>query len=346
MKNTPPLAIPFNSADRQLAMAFAAEQSTPQKGMRIYLNTLAVLAVRRYLQYLHIATECTAGESWHPGLRALFDVADLVLPDLGKLECRPVLAGETAIALPPETATDRIGYVAVQFGDSTDPAQPAQLNQAQILGFVPAPATVDPASEPLTELQVANLQPLDALLEHLTQLEATRTESPSSPLQTTQHSASTTSTTVQLRQWLHNIFEPGWQAIESLLIPQTPGYAFRLAAAQRAKLIQLMPSAPIDSDVAIPETPVLYRVALALALKREERDRSSIHLQLHPLGDRSQLPPQIRLAILTETGEVFREIIARDNDTLLQYEIGVQPGEQFSVQVTLGDATATETFIF
>ena len=124
------LTVPLGSLAHALARPFAAEQITPQKGKKTYLNTLAIYAVHTYLKWLQIETEISQGDSWHPLKRALFDVADLVIPGVGKLECRPVLPGETAFSLPPEVTEDRIGYVAVQFNE--------RLNEVQLLGFVRA----------------------------------------------------------------------------------------------------------------------------------------------------------------------------------------------------------------
>lgn len=155
----PHLTIPLSNTAHNLGRQFAAQQATPEKGMRVYLNTLAVWAVHRYLKYLQIETELPLGDSWNPGLQALLDVADLLVPNLGKLECRPVLPNETVVALPPEVTQDRIGYLAIQFSD--------RLQDAQLLGFAPAVGV-----NPLEELRIAELQPLDTLLDILDQLES------------------------------------------------------------------------------------------------------------------------------------------------------------------------------
>ena len=92
-------------------------------------------------------------------LRSRWDVADLVIPNIGKLECRHLWQEETALALPPEVTEDRIGYVAVQLGE--------QLDQASLRGFAPA---VAPSMSP-APLLVEDLQPLDALFDCLHRLE-------------------------------------------------------------------------------------------------------------------------------------------------------------------------------
>jgi hypothetical protein len=63
-------------------------------------------------------------------------VADLVLPNVGKLECRPVLPAEIAFEIPLEVIIDRIGYVAIQFHQ--------KLDSVDLLGFAPAITSEEP----------------------------------------------------------------------------------------------------------------------------------------------------------------------------------------------------------
>lgn len=149
------LEVPLGIEAHRLARQFAAEQYTPQKRKQVYLNTLAVYAVHRYLQWLQVDTDLSCSDSWHPVLRNRWDVADLFIPGIGKLECRPVLPGETAFALPLEVTEDRIGYIGVQFSE--------QLDYVQLLGFAKAMAT---AISP-QQLFISELQPLEKLPDYL-----------------------------------------------------------------------------------------------------------------------------------------------------------------------------------
>lgn len=161
MNNTETLfiTVPLEKEAHLWARGFAAEQATPDKGKRVYLNTLAVYAVQSFLKWLQIETDLEDADSWHPIARSLFNVADLVIPNLGKLECRPVLIGENVLTLPPEVMEDRIGYIAVGFQE--------QLNEVQLLGFAPA---LEPGNV-LTQLPITNLQPLENLIDYLYRLE-------------------------------------------------------------------------------------------------------------------------------------------------------------------------------
>lgn len=160
MNNTfsPLLRVPLDLEIHSRARHLATQQSTVEKGKRVYLNALAVYAVHCYLKWLQIPTDLTESDCTNPVKAALSNVADLVIPNVGKLECCPVLPQETVILLL-NTRENRIGYVAVQFQET--------LDSVQLLGFAP---TFDEAN-PQTELAVSELQPIEALLEQITRLE-------------------------------------------------------------------------------------------------------------------------------------------------------------------------------
>lgn len=235
-----PLTIPLTQTARDLAQQFANQQATPEKGMRVYLNTLAVWAVCRYLNWLRIDADATQGDSWNPSLRALFDTADLAIPGVGKVECRPVLAGEEAVLLPPEVQENRSGYFAVQFGE--------RLGEVELLGFYPAIASATRDRIPLTEFQS-----LDAFLEYLN----AATPAPSSE-------------PIQLQQWLQNIYSRSWQAVEAFVVPSTPALAFRRNIVQRGKRLAL--DCPLVLIVALqPEESNTFGIRLQLFPQGEQK---------------------------------------------------------------------------
>lgn len=156
---TPLLRVMLEPEVHEMARQLAAVQATVNKGKQVYLNTLAVYAVYTYLKWLQIETDLNSSDSWNPVKTALSNVADLVIPGIGKLECFPVLPGETTISLSSDVIENPIGYVAVQFTES--------LDSVQLLGFVPSQ---DPLNFPQL-LAVAELMPIDALSEQITRLE-------------------------------------------------------------------------------------------------------------------------------------------------------------------------------
>jgi hypothetical protein len=155
----PLLTVPLDLKAHEMARQLAAVQSTVQKGKRVYLNALAVYAVHSYLKWLQIETDLEGSDSFNQVKTALANVADLAITGIGSLECRPVLPGETTMLLPEEVIENRIGYVGVQFS--------TRLDSVQLLGFAPS---LD-SSNPPQQIAVAELMPIDALIEQITRLE-------------------------------------------------------------------------------------------------------------------------------------------------------------------------------
>ncbi|KAB8330569.1 DUF1822 family protein [Scytonema tolypothrichoides VB-61278] len=309
------LTLPITQAASRTAQQFANQQPTPEKAEQVRLNTLCVWVVNEYLEMMDIPTQLTKSDSWNSVLRLCTDVADLELLGIGRLECRSVRFGEEICYIPPETWEERVGYVVVQIDES--------LQEAKLLGFVRNVAT--------EELPLSQLQPLEDFIEYLAQLRQT-------PIRTL----------VNLNQWLVGIFDAGWQTVEYLWNqPELrPGYAFRSgetlvqndtnktqALTRRAKLI--------DLGIQIANQPVI----LIVEIRPNTNQQTGIRLQLHPTGHQIYLIPGIQLTVLDESGAVFLETQARSADNYLQLQFRGEPAEQFSVKVSLNDASVTENFI-
>lgn len=151
--------IALTPENHQVAKKFAIQQDNTEKAKQVYLNTLAVLAVKTFLEEISFPPDLEAGDSWNAGIRCFHDVADLLIPDLGKIECRPILPGDTKVSLPIEVLEDRIAYIAVRFQE--------ELDQVQLLGYHP---TLDP-NLPSHQLEISQLEPIENLIDYLFRLE-------------------------------------------------------------------------------------------------------------------------------------------------------------------------------
>jgi hypothetical protein len=156
-----PVVISLGAEAHHRAKTFAVEQITQERQRRVYMDTLAVYAVHSFLRWMDVETDLEASESWNRLPGDLEEGADLVLPQLGTLECCAVLPGETSCTVPTASIRERIGYVLVQFEQN--------LGQVQVLGFVPP---LDP-DDPPARLDYSNLQPIETLFEYLERLEDT-----------------------------------------------------------------------------------------------------------------------------------------------------------------------------
>ncbi|GAB4131684.1 MAG: hypothetical protein Fur0046_00810 [Cyanobacteria bacterium J069] len=316
------LPIPLNQTAFQHAAQFAAEQATPGKGKRVYLNTLAVCAVQTYLNWLEIDTALDEGDCWQPGLRTVLDVADLVVPGVGTLECRPVMPGETALTIPPEANQDRIGYVAVQFHE--------QLDAVELLGFVRGfhqneeGVLAEPMTVPLDELL-----PLDSLLDAL---------QPDLAI-------------VNLRDWLMGLFrQDEWRSPEALITSHrtlrsgsrnTTSGSFSVPPAIDAQINSVSRAKAIEFQQLEKRVILVVQV---ISITTEE-NTLNVRLGLYPDQSSDQLPRNLQITVLDETGDVLLDSRPKSGSGWAEVQLcNCHPGDRFSVRIALGEYSKTEEF--
>lgn len=142
---------------------------------------------------------------------------------------------------------------------------------------------------------------------------------------------------LNLMKWFEGIFEGGWQSVSDLLSPQLRP-AFRKNTEdqeERAKLIDL-----VDLGLELAG----YTVVLIITVRKIDEETASVRAQVYPRGEALTLPPNLKLSVLTVTGEVFTEVTARSNDEFIQYQLNAQRGDNFGIQVSLGEACIIERF--
>ena len=310
------LSLPITQMARRMAQQFASEQPTSQKAEQVRLNTLAVWAVHDYLQLMDIPINVSVSDSWNRVVRLCADVADLEVTGIGRLECRVLSATELTCYIPPEVWSDRIGYVVVQIDESS--------LKATLVGFTQTATT--------EELPISQLRPIEDLITHLNQLVQPVADRPR----------------VDLSQWLVNVFETGWQTVETLLNPAGSDLAFNFRSADSLTLLDSEPP-----DIGIRRAKLIdlgmqiagYSLALIVELRAQSDQRKTIIIQVHPTGNQFYLPPLLNLTVLDEFGLIFLEAQARSADNYIQLQFSGLPGEQFSIKVALGDASITEDFV-
>ncbi|MDJ0648178.1 MAG: DUF1822 family protein [Xenococcaceae cyanobacterium MO_188.B19] len=182
-----PITILLDRNAHNYAHQFASQQATPEKGKQVYLNTLAVYAVETYLKCFPIKTNLAQSDCWNPTLRAMFNVADLVLPNLGKLECLGILPQQEIINIPIESIDNRLGYIVVKFEE--------ELQQVELLGFISGKAI----NHNKETININQLQSLDTLFDTLDALQKQ----------------------VNLDQWFNGFFALDWQPLETIMAGRT-----------------------------------------------------------------------------------------------------------------------------
>lgn len=320
------LEVPLGIEAHNIAGKLAAEQATTEKSKQVYLNTLAVYAVHRYLKWLGIETDLSQSDCWNPILRNRWNVADLVIPNVGKLECRPFLPEETTVFLPPEVTEERIGYLGVKFSD--------RLDKVQLLGFTQtAVAGV---------LEIRRLRSLDEFTELISKLPPSVNVEGEINKEPVPPDFPVAAALVNLSQWIKGIFDEVWLPIEAVLSPRLsprlafksfrePGESRREDKIERAK--------KIDLGLLVNR----QQVALVVSIWTEENQEKGVLIQVHPMGEQNILPLGLKLKVTLESDEA--EVVAREADSLIQLEFSELPGKQFTVQVSLDNESVTEEFV-
>ena len=309
---------PISNVARRLAEKWSRQQATPEKSQQVLLNTLSVSFVNFYLECIGFETYLEASDSWNVVQQTLMDVADLLIKNIGKLECRPVLENAQFVYVPPEVQSNRIGYVAVQISES--------LQSAKLLGFVKE-VSID-------NLPINQLQPLENLLDYLECLE----------LQTTKYKSQnlglSSQNVVNLKRWFENIFESGWSTIESIFLTE-PAWQFRSAESgfqnyvERAKLIDLGITANKAS------------VGIVVKVSRDESnfDEMKIIVELNPTNGQDYLPSSLHVMILDEEATAVMEAKAKNDNKKISLEFNAIVGDNFSVKIALEDISVIENFV-
>jgi len=310
--------VPLTLEAHLIAQQFHKQQSNSKKAKQVYLNTLAVYAVNFYLECLGFETDLEASDSWDKVMQSLTNTADLVIKGQGKLECIAVLPNAKVLAVPQEVWEDRIGYVAVQMNQ--------ELTEATLLGFVSEIATA--------ELPLSQLNSLEDLLKHLHKAipEGIREQ--------------LTPELVKLTDWLHNVFDAGWETIETLFAP--PQNEFAMPWRSTPSVQTAMPEIPKDGV----KRGKLFglewsgeQMALLIGFKPITSSEFDISFEVVPTDQQIHLPVDLQAMVLDEQGKVVMQSTATRGTESIRLNFNAESGEKFGVKVTLGDVSITEEFL-
>ena len=299
-------AISISLAAQFQAKQFSTTQSCPQKAKQVYLNTLAVTAVNSYLNCIGWATNLENSDSWNSVMHTIMDVADLKIPNYGKLECRVVIADEEFVTIPPEVWSDRIAYIVVELNDS--------LTEAKLLGFAPKVSQ--------TNLPLSQLEALDKLPSYLSQ----------------QKRAGITDSRTELSKWLEGIFELDWHRLEDLLLPGTAINFRKLSVTDnlagdisRVKLVDL-------------EDPQNSNIALIVNIVDRVEGELNISVKVCPASSHRYLPQGLELVVSDGTKKPIMCAQANDTETI-EFYFSAELGEYFGIEASLDDYLKVENFM-
>lgn len=311
------ISLPITEEIRCIANKFAAQQPTRDKAEQVLLNTIAVSVVNNYLNMINITTDLTNSDSQNPVMQLCSNVADLDIPEVGKLECRPIRLSESSCQIPLEVLDLRLGYLVVQIDD--------QLRRASILGFAPPVVT--------EHLAIANLQSLDCLIDRLHESKESMVKN----------------SWTNLGQWFDDIVGAGWQAVEHLLTPEQldPAYSFRNAESSESNTLESSPSNDSVTRAKVIDLGVRLGnlgVFLVVEISSEANNSFAISLRVYPQAKAIYLPRGLELKVLEMSNQVFLETQARSRDNYIQLKFSGQAGEAFKVEIIFDGLKFSEQF--
>lgn len=131
---------------------------------------------------------------------------------------------------------------------------------------------------------------------------------------------------VKLTNWFDHHFPIDWQSLAEFsslrLIP-----AFKNAEIKRIK----------DLGVELLGHPLALMITIG-----KIQESFSVQTSVYTTGEKTTLPSQLKLSILTETGQVFREVSAGDNDEFIRYRFDAELGDKFFIEVALESTRVIE----
>lgn len=139
---------------------------------------------------------------------------------------------------------------------------------------------------------------------------------------------------INLAGWMENIFEAGWQSLESVFKNANLSASHRRSNNQgtikRAKYIQINPT---------------QGVVLQLELTPEENNTTDLVVKLTPPSGVRYLPSNINLRLISSAGEVIYNAQADGQVNFIKKEISFATGECFTIEISLDDFNDKEDFI-
>ncbi|AGF52970.1 sll0281 [Synechocystis sp. PCC 6803] len=195
------LKIPLTSADHQWVKTIALQSGCQgEKLQRLIKNLLAVRAIAHWLEIYGIDYDEGESYSRQPPIHLGETVADLYLPNLGRLECRGIGHQEEEIYFGAESWQDRLGYAVVEISED--------LRQGEIFGFLESfTAEIVPKQQ---------LQPIEGLFRVIATAE--QASMVLAPVEVVQNAVNRVTDVIQT--WVERVTTTTWQLGTEQWVPQ------------------------------------------------------------------------------------------------------------------------------
>jgi hypothetical protein len=145
-----------------------------------------------------------------------------------------------------------------------------------------------------------------------------------------------------IENWFEDKFENDWQPIEQIL-QEHPVFSSRFAVSNRSPQLEIRGKKVGGKFIGLQQPPPQLHLLIKDVEVKNNGDRD-ILVKIYPPGSKQYVPEGLELIILEESGDVFMEARARNNDNWIQLNFLSHPEEQYSIKVIYGDATYVEEF--
>ena len=144
---------------------------------------------------------------------------------------------------------------------------------------------------------------------------------------------------IDLNEWFEDVLQQGWKNLESLLNTESLGklnLSFQNASRlQEEEIIKAVKRVELENQ----------SILMLVALKSEEDEQINIRLRIYPESEENCLPENIKLAILSDSGETLKEVTSRNIDNFIQLpSFRCSSQESFKIQLYLDNIYFTESF--
>lgn len=146
-----------------------------------------------------------------------------------------------------------------------------------------------------------------------------------------------------LNRWFQNIFEAGWNSVDTLLGIEQKTLAYQFRTDSTLNEFPIKTAKLIDLGMELKGIAVILLVGLTVEIDK----KVGIRVQVHPADGETYLPPHLKLSLLSELGVMLQEVQSRSHDNYIQLKRFKSPvGKAFSIQLSLGNAQIKENFVF
>ena len=289
------------------AEKFRRYQSVGSKAKQVYLNTLAVFVAKSYLNMIGWSADLQESECWNPIAQSMLNIADLQISGYGRIECRVVQSTQSAVIVPPEVWSERIGYLVIGLDEA--------LETAKILGF----------ARQIKQLEFP-LAKLESLKEFPSYLSQQKRVAPVS--------------TVGLSSWMRGALNYGWHSLDELF---TPPVAMSFRSKQQLAEVPSAPASESRVKLAKLGKDNEHTIALILNIQPLSGKEFNVSVKVSNYQYDHYLPEGLELVIVDRHSHSVMLAQANETETI-EFCFSGELQENFAVEISLDDEFVVENF--